>query len=269
MCVHEEINPGTSHNRKMNQWFGFAGELVAMMPGSSHPVPLLTNAPEPPPGFRNIQLLGTNGPITSYAAEIIEKAELSDDLELYNPRALLPIVDPELFSLLGRAKQIIHFYRTHRFCGSCGKEMTNMPREIARTCEVCGLTNYPRLSPVVIMSVKKDDTILLARSPHFPKSMFSCLAGFVEPGETVEQAVAREVYEECGIGVKDIRYVQSQPWPFPHSLMLGFTSNYHDGEIKVDQVEIEQAAWYSKHNLPVIPHGNAIAGQLIRMALDL
>ena len=135
--------------------------------------------------------------------------------------------------------------------------------ERAKICQQCGLVNYPRVSPAIIVAVIKDDQILLARSGRFPGGFFSVLAGFVEPGESLEACVKREVFEETGIAVQNIRYFGSQPWPFPDSLMVGFTAEYAGGDIQIDGREIVAADWYSRDNLPNIPPGISIARQLI------
>ena len=136
--------------------------------------------------------------------------------------------------------------------------------ERAKRCPKCQLLSFPRLSPAIIVMVERGrKKILLARSPHFPTKMYSVLAGFVEPGETIEECVAREIKEEVGITVENIRYFASQPWPFPNSLMLGFTAEYAEGEIKVDGVEIAEAAWFSPDAMPAIPGRISISRRLI------
>ena len=178
-------------------------------------------------------------------------------------RSLFGRVDGDHFILAGRAVQILHWQREHRFCGKCGTAMENRKTELARICPACGFVSFPRLSPAVIMSVIKKDQILLARSPRFPSGMYSTLAGFVEPGETLEEAVKREVREEVDIRLGNIRYIASQPWPFPHSIMIGFTADYAGGEIAVDGDEIEDAGWFSVENLPILPSKVSIARLLI------
>ncbi len=160
---------------------------------------------------------------------------------------------------------IADLHTNTRFCGRCGTPTQIMEKEHGRTCPACGLTAYPRISPAVIMSVTHGDEILLARGVRFPnKQMFSVLAGFVSPGETLEECVAREVYEETRIRVKNVRYVKSQPWPFPDSLMIGFTAEYDKGTIKIDPEEIIEAGWFKADRLPLIPDAYTLAGQLIR-----
>ena len=178
-------------------------------------------------------------------------------------------VDEVTWALAGRAVQLVEWSRTHRFCGRCGVATEDAPGERARRCPDCGLLAFPRLAPAVIVLVQRDDgRALLGRNAGFPTTMYSCLAGFVEPGEALEQTVAREIREEVGIEVRDIRYFASQPWPFPHSLMIGFTASWASGEIVVDGTEIVDARWFSPTDLPAIPPSLSIARRLIDSWLE-
>jgi len=167
------------------------------------------------------------------------------------------------FSMAGRAKQIVEWHRTHRFCGRDGTETVPVPTELAKQCPRCGLVFYPRLSPAAIVLVRRGDELLLARSPGFPPGMYSVLAGFVEPGESIEETIKREIREEVGVEVGNLRYFGSQPWPFPNSLMIGFVADYAGGELKVDPAEIEDAGWYSVDDLPELPPKVSIARAMI------
>lgn len=171
--------------------------------------------------------------------------------------------DEERWMLGGRAVQIMEWSRTHKFCGRCGVETDSMDGERARRCPKCRLMVFPRLSPAVIMLVHRGDEILLAQGVAFRGPMYSALAGFVEPGETIEQAVRREVFEEVGIEVGEVAYQDSQPWPFPNSLMLGFRAEYTGGEIRRQESEIVDANWYNVRELPNIPGPISIAHHLI------
>jgi NAD+ diphosphatase len=168
----------------------------------------------------------------------------------------------------GRAVQIVEWARTHRFCGRCG-EPTELARdERAMRCPRCSLVSFPRLSPAMITLVTRgepgpDQEALLARGVQWQAPMYSCLAGFVEPGESLEAAVVREVREEVGVTVRAPRYFGSQPWPFPNSLMIGFRADYESGEIVCDPTEIADAGWYRRDDLPMIPPGISIARKLI------
>lgn len=178
-------------------------------------------------------------------------------------RRLYGAVPDELFWAAGRALHILDWDRTHRFCGRCGSPTERLPSERARRCPACGQSHYPRIAPAVIVAVHRADRILLARSSNFPDAFYSVLAGFVEPGETLEDTVHREIYEEVGILVDDVRYFGSQPWPFPHSLMVGFTARHQAGEIKIDEHEVVEAGWFHRDDLPRIPGQLSISRSLI------
>ena len=178
-------------------------------------------------------------------------------------RELIGMAGDEEIGWASRAVQLAAFDRDHRYCGRCGRPSQPSPVEHARLCEDCGATVYPRLSPAVIVLVERGDACLLARSPRFPPGVFSAIAGFVEPGETVEHAVVRELAEECGVTATDLRYAGSQPWPFPHSLMLGFVATYAGGDVRVDGTEVEAAGWFEADALPPLPPAGTIARRLI------
>jgi NAD+ diphosphatase len=167
----------------------------------------------------------------------------------------------------GRAVQIAEWARTHRFCGRCGSPTELQGHERAMKCPACGLLSYPRLAPAMITLVTRgngdDEEALLAQGIQFRGPMYSCLAGFVEPGETLEGAVVREVREEVGVEVGDVRYQSSQPWPFPHSLMIGFRARWESGDIVCDPTEILDAKWFRRDDLPNIPPKISIARKLI------
>jgi NAD+ diphosphatase len=172
------------------------------------------------------------------------------------------------WAIAGRAVQITEWARTHRFCGRCGTPTESSASDRSMKCPACGLMAYPRLAPAMITLVTRgepgpDQLALLARGVQFRAPMYSCLAGFVEPGESLEQAVVREVREEVGIEVGNVRYWGSQPWPFPHSLMIGFQAEWVAGEIEIDPTEILDAQWYRRDELPNIPPRISIARKLI------
>jgi NAD+ diphosphatase len=188
--------------------------------------------------------------------------------------ALVPLmglygrVDDVRWTLAGRAVQLVDWDRTTRFCGRCGTATDPVPGERARRCPACGLMAFPRLAPAVITLIERDGEALLARGRAFPIPMYSCVAGFVEPGETLEEAVRREVMEEVGVELAEVRYVRSQPWPFPHSLMVGFEARWASGDIRIDEHEIVDAAWFRPDDLPAIPPGMSIARNLIDAWLE-
>ena len=174
------------------------------------------------------------------------------------------------FSVIGRAWQYIHFLRTHQFCGQCGSKAERVDWEKAVHCHRCQHRSYPRVSPCIIVAIHNNEKVLLAKGVrHRDANMYSTLAGFVESGESLEQAVHREVFEEVGVKVKNLRYYNSQPWPFPHSLMVGFIAEYDAGEIRCQENEIDDAQWFDIDNLPTIPPKVSIAGQLIAETVSL
>lgn len=183
--------------------------------------------------------------------------------ELVGLRALYGAVDETLFGVAARAVQIVEWAATHRFCGRCATPTERAPGERAMRCLACGLSAYPRIAPAVIVLVRKGDLALLAHGVRFPAPFYSTLAGFVEPGESVEETLVREVKEEVGIDVGDLRYFGSQSWPFPHSLMLGFFAAWKSGEIRCQPSEIVDAKWFDAGSLPMIPPPMSISRKLI------
>jgi NAD+ diphosphatase len=172
-------------------------------------------------------------------------------------------VPEDRWALAGRAVQLVEWSRTSRFCGRCATATIPSPGERARRCPDCGLLAYPRLAPAVITLVERGGEALLAHGRNFGIPMYSCLAGFVEPGETLEEAVHREVAEEVGVTLGEVRYFGSQPWPFPHQLMIGFTATWASGDIKIDEIEIDDAGWFTPDAMPMIPPGMSISRLLI------
>jgi NAD+ diphosphatase len=178
-------------------------------------------------------------------------------------RTLFSVLEDAHFALAGRAIQLVDWDRSHRYCGRCGTPTEAKAEERARVCPACKLSAYPRIAPAVMALVRREGEILLGRSPHFPPGMYSALAGFVEPGETLEQCLAREVEEEVGVQVSRIRYFASQPWPFPNSLMIAFVCDWAGGEIRPQAGEIEDAKWFHVLQLPKLPSRISIARRLI------
>jgi NAD+ diphosphatase len=180
-----------------------------------------------------------------------------------NLRMNIQNIDRTLFNLAGRALQICDWYRSHQFCGRCGEATTESQSDRSTVCAGCKLNFYPRLSPSIIVLVHKGDEVLLGRNHMFPEGLFSTLAGFVEPGESIEETVIREVKEEVGVNVSNLSYRGSQPWPFPNSLMLGFHAEYQSGDIVLQEDEIAEADWFACTELPLIPGKFAISRWLI------
>ena len=208
------------------------------------------------------QYLGQLGDRHCFSAELEEAFQPTSGFALRDLRMLFGAFDATMHALAGRAVQIVEWDRTHQFCGACGQATRLSNGDRSRTCPDCEIPAYPRLAPAMIVVVERGDEILLGRSNHFPPGIFSALAGFVEPGESAEEAVIREVWEETRIVVRDVRYFSSQPWPFPNSLMLGFIAQYERGEIdtRYDD-EMDQAKWFHVDQMPNMFPGNISISQ--------
>jgi NAD+ diphosphatase len=217
----------------------------------------LDPSPEP------LHYLGSLDGRACYAGEMTATILPPKTFVLKKVRSLFEHLEEPLIGVAGLANQLVLWDRNHRFCGRCGLETEDKTNERAKVCPGCGLISYPRLSPAMIVAVVRGDRLLLARSPRFPGEFYSVLAGFVEPGETLEECIRREIAEEVGIEVNNIRYFGSQPWPFPDSLMIAFTAEYSKGEITADPAEIVDAGWFSADNLPPVPPKISIARRLI------
>jgi NAD+ diphosphatase len=245
-------------------WFVFRGnDLLVSQEGDSATVPLLSDPAELNLKPVRRQYLGLWEGRDCYSAELENGAVAPEGMDFRGLRRLFGLLDQDLFQLAGRAVQIVDWDRSHQFCGKCGVPTQSKSDERARICPQCGLLSFPRISPAVIVAVVKDDRLLLAHANHFPAGMYSVLAGFVEPGETLEECVRREVGEEVGVEVANIRYFGSQSWPFPHSLMIGFTAEYAGGTLTIDGNEIAAADWFTADDLPRIPDKISIARRLI------
>lgn len=210
-----------------------------------------------------IEYLGEKENIAYYAAELPTCAPLPEERILSGVRELWGRIPDEDLAVAAYAVRMIDTAKASRFCGRCGTPTIPVPAERAWQCPACRRIYYPRISPAIIVLIKNADRVLLARSPRFPEEMYSVIAGFVEPGETLEEALHREVKEEVGLSVRNIRYFASEPWPFPDSLMIGFTADYAGGEIAIDNNEIVAAGWFSKDNLPTIPAKMSISRAMI------
>jgi NAD+ diphosphatase len=210
-----------------------------------------------------IQYLGTLHGRPCYSAEATAETATPEGMEFKDLRALYGVLDEDIFLLAGKAIQIVSWDQTNQYCGRCGNKMETLEGERAKKCPKCDLINYPRISPAAITLVFNGKKILLTHNAAFKGNIHSLIAGFVEPGETIEECVHREVFEEVGIKVKNLKYFGSQPWPFPNSLMIGFTAEYESGELTVDGQEITEAGWYDAGNLPELPGKMSIARKII------
>ncbi len=245
-------------------WFIFQKDkMLVHVTGNSAQIPQIPN-----PGSLRMtpirtQYLGALDGVHCYAAGIDGEDAVYEGMTPLSLRALFGVVPDDLLKVAMRASLIIYWDRTHQFCGRCGQPTQLSTIERAKVCPKCNFISYPRISPAVIVAIIKERQILLAHSNRFPQAFYSVIAGFVEPGETFEECIIREVKEEVGVDVKNIKYFASQPWPFPDSLMIGFTAEYAGGEIRVDGEEVSDAGWFSAESLPEIPGKISIARKLI------
>ena len=207
--------------------------------------------------------LGLVGNIPLYATEVDPETDEPEGYVLGKLWSFLGRVTEPTLNMLGRATQIVEWHSNHQFCGQCGQPTQPSDMDRSRKCAPCRQMFYPRLSPSIIVLVTRGDELLLARNANARGNFYSTLAGFVEPGESIEEAVHREVLEEVGIQIKNLKYFASQSWPFPNSLMLGFHAEYAGGEFVLQEAEIADAQWFHHTNLPSKPAMMSISGWLI------
>jgi NAD+ diphosphatase len=245
-------------------WFVLRGqELLVRQGASGVEVPrgdedaLFGLRPSGPPLF-----LGTLRGLPCVAFDLDEATPLPDGLRAMGLRALFTELDAEIYAVAGYAFQIVYWQRACAFCAFCGGRGEPVAGEWSKRCEACGHIAYPRVSPCVIVLVHDGDRVLLTHKPGWGP-VYSVIAGFVEPGESLEECLEREVLEEVGAEVDEIRYFGSQPWPFPHQLMVGFFARYRGGELRLDTTELDAAAWFDVNNLPTLPGNLSIARQLL------
>lgn len=198
-----------------------------------------------------------------WAVDVEAHVPAPSGTEFVGSRELIGMLDPDRFALFARARMLVEWARTSRYCGACGTPTEPAVAEQAVTCPNCGLRAYPRISPVVIVRVTRGEEILLVRPVRAGRAMYTLIAGFVEAGESLEQAASREIAEEVGIIVGDLAYAGSQPWPFPAALMVGFTARYEAGQITRDPGEIVDAGWFRAGALPELPPPGSIARAMI------
>ncbi len=215
------------------------------------------------------QYMGAYCGYNCYCGEIIDDI-YEECIDFMDLRTLSKSVDEDTYLLASKANLLLNWLKLNQYCGVCGSKMyrKDSPSERAMICSNCGNATWPRTSPAIIVAVTKDDKLLLAKNGQFSNRMYGVISGFVEYGETFEDCVKREVYEEVGIKVKNIKYFGSQPWPYPNSMMIGFIAEYLDGDIKVDGEEIIHADWFSKEEIPgMYKKSFSIGSQLIEWFL--
>lgn len=251
-------------NTSPARWFVFQKHKLLVLERNDHTdVPQCVDPVEIGVAPLRTQFLGILDGQHCYSAEVAEETAAPDGMSWYSLRGLFAKLPEDLLYVAMRAFQIVEWERTHLFCGACGTPTESVPGERARKCPSCGLLGYPVISPCIMVVIRRGREILLARSARFAPGIYSALAGFVEPGETLEQCAAREVHEEVGLEIANLRYFGSQSWPFPHSLMIAFTADYSGGELHLDPSELEAADWFSIDRLPTLPTSVSIARRLI------
>lgn len=213
----------------------------------------------------NLELLNSKDNREFLFGEIHDVSAISSPYQFFKLQSLLGWLDEVTFNLAAKAFHLINWNNTYKYCSKCSTLLKDKEDERAKICPSCGFLNFPKISPAIITAVIKDKKLLLAKHAVFPKERYSVIAGFVETGETFEDCISREVFEETGIRIKNIKYFGSQPWPFPDSLMIAFTCEYESGEIKVDGNEIIDASWYSVDELP---DNIALKGTIARKLID-
>jgi len=257
-------SPADNHpiENNIEHWFIFQHDLLLLI---DHQIPTKAGLLDLKAHFTRQIPLGTFNGFSCYCANLHQDAPLAINMAFLPLRKAVEQLGTDWYGVITKAYSIINWDRNHAFCGRCSNTTTvHLAERFERICHVCGLAFYPRISPSVIVLIKKDHQLLMARSPHFAPGVYGLIAGFVEVGESVEEAIHREVHEEVHIQINNLRYFGSQPWPFPDSLMLGFTADYASGDIQIDGKEIEEAGWYRFDQLPGLPSTRlSIAQRLI------
>ena len=203
------------------------------------------------------------------ARDLLEHESVPDGYQLIPIRELIQLWSTTEFLQASRAVQLLEWRRNHKFCSHCGHMTEIHAKEYAMVCPACGYHQYPRVQPCIITIITKgDDEILLAKSAHNKSNMYGLIAGFVEVGETLEEAVQREAFEEVGLKLKNIRYMSSQPWPFPSNLMIAFHAEYDSGDIQLQVEEIADARFFKFDQLPEIPFKGSIAHAMIMQIVE-
>jgi len=244
-------------------WFAFQRNAIILMESPEPAVPVCHSLVHHGIDPIRSHYLGLLGEQHCFAAEVDQSHPLPSGWISVGLRDVFGLIDEPLAVLSGRAFQLIDWERNQQFCSRCSTPMRTRSDERSRSCPACRLTSYPPVSPAVMVLINNGRELLLARKSEWAPGRYSAIAGFVEPGEMLEDTVARETREEVGVSVKNIQYFGSQPWPFPHSLMVAFTAEYAGGAVVPDGIEIEEATWFDVEDLPNLPASISISRRLI------
>ncbi|MFW9997084.1 MAG: NAD(+) diphosphatase [Candidatus Odinarchaeota archaeon] len=245
-------------------WFIFQNnELLILLENETASIPQMVDLEELKLSLLQKRYFGQIDNHPCYFVEIPPGSRVPEGMSFLSLRKLYGLLTDDLLWIAGRAFHLLNWDRNTQYCGRCGEPTELRPAEQMKACPSCGYHDFPRISPAVIVGVLKENQILLANGTRFRSDMYSVLAGFVEPGESLEDCVRREIKEEVGIEVGNIRYFGSQAWPFPDSLMIGFLADYTGGVITIDKTEINDAGWFTADKLPLIPGKISIARRII------
>lgn len=250
---------------KKTYWFIFQDDRLLMPQGGRDDL-LLSNEHITPikQALKHTHLVGQFADTEVFCGELANDYPLPTHLQTCSFKKALDLLGDAWYNLAAKASAIINWDKNHHYCGRCGSLTVHKAGAFERICTACKQAFYPRISPTIIVLIQKNDQLLMARSPHFPPGAYALIAGFVEPGESIEDAIHREVHEEVGIHIKDLHYFGSQSWPFPDSLMVAFMAQYESGEILINPTEIEDAGWYRFDHLPGRPTNRiSISAKLI------
>ena len=264
--IYSRYQPSFSPNSKNGctaYWLIFNSNKMLINHRNGNQIPYTKNLNDLNISPVRKQYLGTLEGHPCYCIEVHPETDEPEGMVFMDLRSLYKILDEDLYLLAGRAIQIVNWDKNHQFCGKCSTPTETMENEMAKICPECGFVSHTRLSPAVITAIIKDGKILMAKHSYGIKNRYGLIAGFIEAGETLEEGVEREIYEEVGLKVKNIKYFGSQSWPFPNSLMIGFTADYESGDINVDGKEIIEAKWFMPKDVPIIPSKISIASELI------
>ncbi|MDR1626864.1 MAG: NAD(+) diphosphatase [Spirochaetia bacterium] len=251
-------------------WFLFYKDRLVTLPAGGAAVGIPRSEGRPDPGLEALKTLadralyiGDLDGTPCYAGNLPGESGVPQPYKLEALRPLHGRLPQDPMRAARFAAHLMHWDRNTRFCGACGCPTGDQRGERAKLCPSCKTLFYPRIAPAVIVAVLDGKKILLAHNKRFAAPVYSLIAGFIEIGETAEQCIEREIMEEVGLKVKNIRYFSSQPWPFPDSLMLGFTAEYAGGEVRADGDELLDAGWFRPPDMPVLPAGDSIARKII------
>ena len=250
-------------------WFVFCkGDLLLEKTSEGrYTIPYQEEAPTPLKEWTNVHTITPFGDDDVRTYTIDGPVTDNPRYEMCGLRATYNKLPHELYQIAGKCQEILYWDANTRFCGVCGGPM-KMHTEISKRCTHCGKEIWPLLATAIIVLIRREDKVLLVHARNFRGKFFGLVAGFVETGETLEEAVVREVHEEVGIKIKNIRYFASQPWPYPCGLMVGFTADYVSGNLHLQRSELDDAGWFDRDHLPPVPDKMSIARQLIDSWLE-